>query len=376
MYRIAVIAGTRPEAIKMAPIVKELEQTDGFECHLVATAQHRDMLDQVLELFDITPSCDLDIMRANQDLTHVTTGVLHGMQKYITDNKPDMILVQGDTTTTYSAALAAFYAQIPIGYVEAGLRTWDRFSPWPEEANRQMTTSLCDIHFPPTQQSCDNLLGEKVSREEICITGNTTIDALNITIKNVADAPSHFDDGKTGILVTAHRRENHGQPIRDICGALLDIANELPDVQIVYPVHFNPNIQEPVHEILGQQSNIKLIDPVDYTEFVKLMNDSTLILSDSGGVQEEAPSLDKPVLVMRETTERPEGVDAGAVKLVGTDRELIAGTAIELLKNESAYKAMATASNPYGDGLASQRIVYRVGKFFGMGLEDPGEFTI
>jgi len=376
MYKIAVIAGTRPEAIKMAPIVKELEQTDGFECHLVATAQHRDMLDQVLELFDIAPYCDLDIMRANQDLTHVTTAVLHGMQKYISFHKPDMILVQGDTTTTYSAALAAFYAKIPIGYVEAGLRTWDRFSPWPEEANRQMTTSLCDIHFPPTQLSCDNLLGEKVSREDICITGNTAIDALNITIKNVADAPSHFDDGKTGILVTAHRRENHGQPIRDICGALLDIADTLPDVQIVYPVHFNPNIQGPVRNLLGHREDIKLIDPVDYTEFVKLMNDCTLILSDSGGVQEEAPSLNKPVLVMRESTERPEGVDSGAVKLVGTDQKLITETALELLKDESAYNAMAAASNPYGDGLASKRIVYRIGKFFDMDLEDPGEFTV
>jgi len=376
MYKVAVIAGTRPEAIKMAPIVKELEQTDGFECHLVATAQHRDMLDQVLELFDIEPFFDLDIMRANQDLTHVTTGVLHGMQKYISFGKPDMILVQGDTTTTYSAALAAFYAKIPVGYVEAGLRTWDRFSPWPEEANRQMTTSLCDIHFPPTQLSCDNLLDEKISREDICITGNTAIDALNITIKNVADAPSHFDDGKTGILVTAHRRENHGQPIRDICEALLDIADALPDVQIVYPVHFNPNIQGPVRNLLGHRDDIKLIDPVDYTEFVKLMNDCTLILSDSGGVQEEAPSLNKPVLVMRESTERPEGVDSGAVKLVGTDKKLITETALELLKDESAYNAMAAASNPYGDGLASKRIVYRIGKFFEMDLKDPGEFTV
>ncbi len=376
MYKIAVIAGTRPEAIKMAPIVKELEKTDGFECHLVATAQHRDMLDQVLELFDIEPFCDLDIMRANQDLTHVTTGVLHGMQKYISFGKPDMILVQGDTTTTYSAALAAFYAKIPVGYVEAGLRTWNRFSPWPEEANRQMTTSLCDIHYPPTQLSCDNLLAEKVSREDICITGNTAIDALNITIKNVANAPSHFDDGKTGILVTAHRRENHGEPIRDICGALLDIADALPDVQIVYPVHFNPNIQGPVRNLLGHRDDIKLIDPVDYTEFVKLMSDCKLILSDSGGVQEEAPSLNKPVLVMRESTERPEGVDSGAVKLVGTDRKLITETALELLNNESAYNAMAAASNPYGDGLASKRIVYRIGKFFDMDMEDPGEFTV
>lgn len=380
--RILLVFGTRPEAIKMAPLVKELQKfPDRFETLVCVTAQHRQMLDQVLQIFGIVPDYDLDIMQAGQDLYDVTARVLLGMREVLKAAKPDVVLVHGDTSTSTAAALAAFYQQIPVGHVEAGLRTGNRYSPWPEEMNRQLTGRLASLHFAPTPLSRNNLLAEGVDSASIHVTGNTVIDALFMVVEQIREKglgdtlaaelahrypallPALTDRQASAsrrlILVTGHRRENFGQGFENICHALAEIAATHPEVDIVYPVHLNPNVQEPVRRILGKAStaNVFLIDPIDYLPFVYLMDRSYLIITDSGGVQEEAPSLGKPVLVMRETTERPEAVEAGTVRLVGTDTVFIVRHASELLTDTAAYKAMAQAHNPYGDGKASGRII-------------------
>jgi UDP-N-acetylglucosamine 2-epimerase (non-hydrolysing) len=365
MNKVLIIFGTRPEAIKMAPVVKALQQTDGIDVEVCVTAQHRQMLDQVLELFEITPDYDLDIMQEGQDLTDVTTNVLQGLKKVFQQAKPDRILVHGDTTTTFAASLAAYYQRIPVGHVEAGLRTGNIYSPWPEEINRRLTGAITDLHFAPTEKARQNLLAENVADEKIIVTGNTVIDALldvvdkidkTSTLKRELDAQFSFlDAGKRLILVTGHRRENFGEGFEQICQALKALSQQ-PNVQIVYPVHLNPNVQEPVFRLLKDADNIYLIEPLEYLPFVYLMQQSYLLLTDSGGIQEEAPSLGKPVLVMRNTTERPEAVEAGTVKLVGTDASAIIKEADKLLNTPDEYESMAFAHNPYGDGHASIRI--------------------
>jgi len=363
--KILLVFGTRPEAIKMAPVVKELENT--FDVRDCVTAQHREMLDQVLNLFEITPDYDLDIMKPGQDLFDVTSKVLLGMKQLLAKEKPDIVLVHGDTTTAMTTSLAAFYLQIPVGHVEAGLRTHDIYSPFPEEANRQLTGCVTAYHFAPTEQARENLLFEQVADERIIVTGNTVIDALLSIVKKaklmpfsdklLSELPFLVDEVLPRIvLVTGHRRENFGQGFDEICQALNRLSRAYPDIQIVYPVHLNPNVRDPVNRILSGFDNIHLIEPLDYLPFVRLMDASYLILTDSGGIQEEAPSLGKPVLVMRNTTERPEAVEAGTVKLVGTDQDKIFDTVTELLDDESVYKKMARAHNPYGDGCASERI--------------------
>jgi len=363
--KVLTVFGTRPEAIKMAPVVETLQADSRFEAKVCVTAQHRQMLDQVLALFGIKPDFDLDLMQPGQDLTDITSRVLLNMRGVFAEWRPDIVLVHGDTTTTMAASLAAYYQQVPVGHVEAGLRTGNIYSPWPEEMNRKIAGAISAVHFAPTQTSQNNLLREGVAAERVHVTGNTVIDALlqvDARIKTDAalnaELASRFtflDPAKRLILVTGHRRENFGAGFENMCAALADLAAR-PDVQIVYPVHLNPNVQEPVRRILGGLSNVHLIDPQDYLPFVYLMGQSYLILTDSGGVQEEAPSLGKPVLVMRDTTERPEAVDAGTVKLVGTDRALIVSETIRLLDDTAAYESMARAHNPYGDGLAAKRI--------------------
>lgn len=364
--KILCVFGTRPEAIKMAPVIKALENAPGIEAAVCVTAQHRDMLDQVLSLFSISPEFDLDIMRANQDLTHITSAVLGGLGDVLDEYQPDRILVHGDTTTTFAAALAAFYRKIPVGHVEAGLRTGNVFAPWPEEMNRRLCDTIADIHFAPTSSAAKNLEAEGYAGDNIVITGNTVIDALlEVTgrLKNDAALKSELaaqfpflDARRRLILVTGHRRENFGQGFEDICNALADLGQR-DDVQIVYPVHLNPNVQGPVNRILKGKANIQLIEPLDYLPFVYLMDQSFLVITDSGGIQEEAPSLGKPVLVMREVTERPEAVAAGTVKLVGTDKGMIVSECERLLEDPKAYAVMSRAHNPYGDGKASGRIV-------------------
>jgi len=364
--KILCIFGTRPEAIKMAPVVKALAAAPGIESAVCVTAQHRDMLDQVLNLFAITPEFDLDIMRENQDLTHITSAVLTGLGDVLDGYQPDRILVHGDTTTTFAASLAAFYRKIPVGHVEAGLRTGDVMAPWPEEMNRRLSDAIADIYFAPTDSAAENLRREGHSEGGIVITGNTVIDALlDVTERlqedkalqsNLAAQFPYLDPARKLILVTGHRRENFGQGFENICQALADLARR-DDVQIVYPVHLNPNVQEPVNRILNGKDNIHLIEPLDYLPFVFLMDRSYLVITDSGGIQEEAPSLGKPVLVMRDVTERPEAVMAGTVKLVGTDGNTIVLECSQLLDDETAYAKMSRAHNPYGDGKASQRIV-------------------
>lgn len=364
---VSVVIGTRPEAVKLAPVVKAIEEAGGgIECRVCVTAQHREMLDQVLDLFAIVPHLDLDIMKPDQDLYYVTNSVLEGFRDYLDRDRPDLLLVQGDTTTTFAASLAAFYRQIPVGHVEAGLRTGQHYSPFPEEMNRKMTSALASLHFPPTRQSYENLLAEGVPQDRVFTTGNTVIDALHLALASwqVKEAPQLFPEGKRGILVTAHRRENFGAGIIAICAALRQVATSRSDVHIVYPVHFNPNIRKPVQDSLSDLPNVTLLDPVDYHLFVKLMSDSHIILSDSGGVQEEAPSLGKPVLCLRDTTERPEGVQAGTVKLVGTSTKKILEELYTLLDDSTAYLTMAQAVNPYGDGLASRRIVNALVSYF------------
>lgn len=375
MQKILIVFGTRPEAIKMAPLVKEFQKhSDAFETKVCVTAQHREMLDQVLELFEINPDYDLDIMKPGQDLYDVTSNVLLGLKPVLTDFKPDVVFVHGDTSTTFTAALAAFYQQIRVAHIEAGLRTGDIYSPWPEEANRQLTTKITTYHFAPTATSKDNLLKENVNERSIKVTGNTVIDALFLALEKIKNNPelerqiiSTLEQAINNstfkiqhskfILVTGHRRENFGQGFINICTALKEIAVSNPDIDIVYPVHLNPNVQKPVKELLSDVPNIYLIQPLQYEQFVYMMEKSYFIITDSGGVQEEAPSLGKPVLVMRDTTERPEALEAGTVKLVGTDTELIIKEAQKLIDDQKAYEHMSKASNPYGDGHSCQKII-------------------
>lgn len=364
--KVLSVFGTRPEAIKMAPVVKSLAGTTAIVSKVCVTAQHREMLDQVLNLFDITPDFDLNIMRPGQTLYDVTTGILSGMKPVLELFKPDVVLVHGDTATTFAAALAAYYQQVPVGHVEAGLRTGNLYSPWPEEANRKLTSVLTRYHFAPTEQAHCNLLEEGVQKCNIYVTGNTVIDALllirdkieqeNGLAEELAAGYPFLDPRKKMILVTGHRRESFGGGFERICEALKNIAITYPQTQIVYPVHLNPNVQTPVKHYLSGVENIHMIEPQDYLPFVYLMMRSYLILTDSGGIQEEAPSLGKPVLVMRETTERPEAVEAGTVKLVGTDVHKICTEVKTLLNNEDAYRTMSLAYNPYGDGQACQSI--------------------
>lgn len=366
--KVLLVFGTRPEAIKMAPLALKLkQQVVDFEAKVCVTGQHRQMLDQVLELFNLKPDFDLNLMKPGQTLSDITSGVLKGLEQVFSEWTPDVVLVHGDTATTFAASLAAYYHKIAVGHVEAGLRTGDIYSPWPEEANRKLTGALTTYHFAPTQSSYNNLIKENINPKNITITGNTVIDAL-LTVKEKVETDQaiitqfeqqfdFIDPTKKLILVTGHRRENFGQGFLNICTALANIAKQYPDVQIVYPVHLNPNVQTPVNELLSGISNIYLIAPQDYLPFVYLMNRSYLILTDSGGIQEEAPSLGKPVLVMRDTTERPEAVDAGTVKLVGTDAALIQQSVIELLENTDLYQTMAAAHNPYGDGTACTQII-------------------
>lgn len=371
MKKILLVFGTRPEAIKMAPLVKEFQKdTEHFETKVCVTAQHRQMLDQVLEVFGIMPDYDLNIMAPNQDLYDITSKVLLGLRDVLQDFAPDVVLVHGDTTTSMAASLAAFYRQIAVAHVEAGLRTYDMLSPWPEEMNRQVTDRICTYYFAPTGQSRQNLLRENIEEKKIFVTGNTVVDALLMAVDIIAtktgmEEQIHKEIQEKGytvgerdyILVTGHRRENFGEGFLHICKAIRELASQYPDIDIVYPVHLNPNVQKPVYELLSGLDNVFLISPLDYLPFIYAMQHSILLLTDSGGVQEEAPSLGKPVLVMRNTTERPEAVEAGTVKLVGTDAETIVGNVVELLRNKELYKRMSETHNPYGDGQACERIV-------------------
>ena len=368
--KIMVVFGTRPEAIKMAPLVLELQkQKEVIETITVVTAQHRQMLDQVLETFNIVPDYDLDIMGKSQTLLDITSKILNQLDPVIKKEKPDMVLVHGDTTTTFAASLVAFYNQVRIGHVEAGLRTFDKYSPYPEEMNRQMTDDLADLYFAPTGESKDNLLKENHPESSIVVTGNTAIDALKLTVQEDYhhEVLDQLDPAKKVILVTMHRRENQGQPMRAVFGALREMVDQEPTIEVVYPVHLSPAVQEAANDLLGDHDRIHLIEPLDVLDFHNLASRSYFIMSDSGGVQEEAPSLGKPVLVLRDTTERPEGVRAGTLKLVGTDPAVVKSTMTELLSNESLYLQMANARNPYGDGKASERIVQAIKHYFGQG---------
>lgn len=379
-YKILTVFGTRPEAIKMAPVVKELNlHPEEFTCQVAVTAQHREMLDQVLHLFQIQPDYDLDIMRPRQTLEEITTKALNGLAGVLQEAQPDLVLVHGDTTTTFVAALAAFYQQIPVGHVEAGLRTGDRYAPFPEEMNRRLAGALTDIHFAPTATARDNLLREGIAPEQIYVTGNTVIDALKATIREEYHFQAHGLLGldfhqKRVILVTAHRRENWGEPLQEIFTALRDLIHRHPDTALVFPVHYNPRVRQLAGEILGGQDRVYLIEPLDYEPFVNLMNRAYLVLTDSGGLQEEAPALGKPVLVLREVTERPEAVTAGTVRLVGTAYRDILTAAEELLTDRQAYLQMAHAVNPYGDGQASRRIHGGLRHYFGLTVARPQEF--
>lgn len=367
--KVMVVFGTRPEAIKMAPLVLELQkQSETFETITVVTAQHRQMLDQVLETFRIQPDYDLDIMGKNQSLLDITAKILEKFDPVVKEVQPDMILVHGDTTTTFAASLVAFYNQVRIGHVEAGLRTFDKYSPFPEEMNRQMTDNLADLYFAPTSESKANLLMEHHPESSIFITGNTAIDALRLTVQEnyhhqVLD---QLDPQKKLVLVTMHRRENQGQPMRAVFAALREMVDAHPELEVVYPVHLSPAVQEAAKDILGDHDRIHLIAPLDVFDFHNLASRSYFIMSDSGGVQEEAPSLGKPVLVLRDTTERPEGVKAGTLKLVGTDPERVKEEMTALLTNPDLYQKMSSARNPYGDGKASERIVQVIQHYYGL----------
>jgi len=367
MKKILTVFGTRPEAIKMSPLVLALEADSRFDSKVCVTAQHREMLDHVLELFEIKPDFDLDIMKSGQTLNDVTTLILKGLKPILEDFKPNLVLVHGDTATTFAAALTAYYQKIKVGHVEAGLRTGNIYSPWPEEANRKLTSAITNLYFAPTLSSKENLLSENVPESSIAVTGNTIIDALFLVRKKLHDDSylslaldsefSYLDSCKKLILVTGHRRESFGGGFERICEALKQIAQKHPEVQILYPVHLNPNVQEPVNRLLSGLENIFLIPPQEYLPFCYLMDKSFIILTDSGGIQEEAPSLGKPVLLMREITERPEAVDAGTVKLVGTDVDLITSEVDNLLSDPDQYNMMSFSHNPYGDGLACKRII-------------------
>lgn len=378
MKKILLVFGTRPEAIKMAPLVKELEKhTTEFDIKVCVTGQHREMLDQVLSIFDIEPDYDLNIMKQGQDLYDITSRVLIGMRDVLVECKPDIVLVHGDTTTSTAAALAAFYQQILVGHVEAGLRTYNIYSPWPEEMNRQLTRCIATYNFAPTSLSKENLLKENVSEDNIIITGNTVIDALywvvnriktdvvlnenlKVALANAGYDTGRLTNGKKLVLITGHRRENFGDGFINICTAIRDLKNKYPNVDFVYPMHLNPNVRKPIHEIFGKDllniENMFFIEPLEYLSFVYLMEKANIVLTDSGGIQEEAPGLGKPVLVMRDTTERPEAVYAGTVKLVGTDYNMIINEVSTLLEDAVAYEKMSKAVNPYGDGLACKRI--------------------
>ncbi len=378
-----LVFGTRPEAIKMAPLVKEFQKhSDKFETIVCVTGQHRQMLDQVLDIFDIKPDYDLNIMKQGQDLYDVTARVLTGMRDVLKESKPDVVLVHGDTTTSTAAALAAFYQQIPVGHVEAGLRTHNIYSPWPEEMNRQITGRIAEYDFAPTPLSRANLLAEGVSEDKITVTGNTVIDALYWVVDKIKNTPSlndelkdelakagydtaRLDNGKKLILITGHRRENFGDGFISMCRAIKALTEKYPDVDFVYPMHLNPNVRKPIHKVFGENleglGNMFFIEPLEYLSFVCLMEKSNIVLTDSGGIQEEGPGLGKPVLVMRDTTERPEALEAGTVKLVGTDYDMIVNEVSSLLNDQAHYDAMSKAVNPYGDGKASVRIV---SKFF------------
>ena len=375
--KVMTVFGTRPEAIKMAPLVLELQkQSQRFEAITTVSAQHREMLDQVLDIFHIKPDYDLNIMHARQTLTDITSNVLINLDKILKEAKPDIVLVHGDTTTTFAASVAAFYNQIPIGHVEAGLRTWEKYSPYPEEMNRQMTDAMTDLYFAPTNQSKANLLKENHKEDNIYITGNTAIEALKQTV----DKEYHHDildkvspDNKL-ILLTMHRRENQGEPMRRVFKVIREVVESREDVEVIYPVHLSPAVQEVAKEILGNTERIHLISPLDVVDFHNLAARSYFIMTDSGGVQEEAPSLGKPVLVLRDKTERPEGVEAGTLKLVGTESEKIKEEMEELLDNDAEYQRMAQAKNPYGDGKASERILDAIAYYFGVTDKKPIEF--
>ena len=362
--KVIVVMGTRPEAIKLAPVVLELQKHETqFETQICVTGQHREMLDQMLRVFGLHPDHDLCVMKPGQDLTGVTAACLTGLDKVLRQERPAVVLAQGDTTTTFAAALAAYYHHIPVGHIEAGLRTGRKYDPFPEEINRRLATHLTDFHFPPTEAARNNLLSEGIKPQDIVVTGNTVIDALLLTQARLAEQPSLAPDclgptnGRRIILVTAHRRESFGLPFRRICEAIRALAERRPDVLVVYPVHLNPNVQAPVREILDGVPNVKLLEPMDYVSFVALMQRAYILLTDSGGIQEEGPSLRKPVLVMRETSERPEAIAAGTACLTGTDPERILETVSSLLDDPSHYERMTSRPNPYGDGHASERIV-------------------
>ncbi|MDF3125773.1 UDP-N-acetylglucosamine 2-epimerase (non-hydrolyzing) [Rheinheimera sp. 1928-s] len=365
--KVLSVFGTRPEAIKMAPLVNLLKETPGIESKVCVTGQHREMLDQVLKLFNIVPDYDLAIMKAGQDLYDVTTSILLNIKAVLRDFKPDIVLVHGDTSTTFAAALACYYEKTAVGHVEAGLRTGNIYSPWPEEANRKLTGALTKLHFAPTETSKQNLLKENIDAAGIVVTGNTVIDALHQVVAKIdgdANLTKNFEqqfpyglNGRRLVLVTGHRRESFGDGFEQICAGLKQIAQQFPDTDVVYPVHLNPNVREPVFRLLSDTSNVHLIEPQDYLPFVYLMSRSTVVLTDSGGIQEEAPSLGKPVLVMRDTTERPEAVAAGTVKLVGTDADVIVQEVSRLLTDKAYYEQMSYAHNPYGDGKACARII-------------------
>lgn len=358
--KVMTVFGTRPEAIKMAPVIKELKKVKDINTVVAVTAQHRDMLDQVLQLFEIKPDYDLNLMEEGQDLYSITTGVIDGMKDIIAKEEPDLVLVHGDTTTTFAAALAAFYQKIPVGHVEAGLRTHYRYSPFPEEMNRTLTGKLAELHFAPTDKAKENLLAEATALFKIWVTGNTVIDALLETVRpeySFSGDLASINFNNRLLLVTTHRRENWGNKMRNIYEALIDLVNEFPDVEVVFPVHKNPVVKDVAEEMLRGRERFHLIDPLDYEPFANLMNASYLVLTDSGGMQEEAPSLGKPVLVLRDTTERPEALQAGTVKLVGTNKDMIYKEARLLLTDAKEYQKMARAINPYGDGKAAVRIV-------------------
>ncbi len=376
--KIITIFGTRPEAIKMAPLIKELEKREEIESKVCVTAQHREMLDQVLELFNIKPDFDLNIMETKQTLTGITNKVLEGLEEIFKEEKPDMILVHGDTSTTFAGSLAAFYQQIKIGHVEAGLRTFNKYFPFPEEMNRKLTGSLADLHFAPTKGSKENLLREGVKESDIYVTGNTVIDAMKHTVEEgyifENDELNNINFNKKIIMITAHRRENWGEGIQNICIALNKIVEQNSDVELVYLVHLNPVVKDVVFERLGGKDRIHLLPPLDTKETHNLMNKSFMVMTDSGGLQEEAPHLGKPVLVLRDVTERPEAVEAKTVKLVGTNIDTIVNEANELLRNPEAYSKMSKSINPYGDGVASQRIVDAIFKYFNLNSKEVKEF--
>lgn len=377
--KVLSIFGTRPEAIKMAPIIKEMEKCEHISQEVCVTAQHREMLDQVLDIFNIKPDYDLNIMTQNQTLTGITINALKGLEDVLEKSKPDIILVHGDTTTTFVGSLAAFYKKIKIGHVEAGLRTYNKYEPFPEEMNRKLTGAMADLHFAPTNLSKENLLKENICKEHIFVTGNTSVDCVKTTVdkdyKFSCEELNNIDyKNKKVITMTAHRRENLGQPLENICQAVLKLVEANEDIEVVYAVHFNPLVREVANRILGNNDRIHLIDPVDMKDMHNLIDRSYMVMTDSGGLQEEVPSLKKPVLVLRNVTERPEGVTAGVLKLAGTEQNTILDLATELLNNKDTYNSMVNAKNPFGDGLASKRIVEAILYNFGKNAEKPKNF--